>query len=170
MRTGALAVVALLWGAASPAQELTRVAAGTRVRVLTSQRARPLVGTLVRSTPDSVVVDATVIARGSVRRLEVSAGRKSHWLTGAGIGLLVGAGVGAIAASGSDGCGNIGPLDASCTLAIAGVGGAIGTPLGALVGAMVRTDRWRVVPLGHVGFRVETPSYGSFKIAVVLSR
>ena len=109
--------------------------------------------------------DTLVIARGRVAGLEVSRGKETHVLAGAGIGLLSGAAVGALvgAASGGSGCnpnpqypgvnfGCIGPGDAGGAAVAGAVAlGVLGAGVGALVGWLRPGERWEAVALPSAG-------------------
>ena len=91
-----------------------------------------------------------------VTKVEVSRGKKSNSLIGAGIGALVGAGTGAIIGF-SDGddpplfSEEPFPFSAEQKAAIlALMGGAIGAIIGAIIGANVESERWEEMPLEKV--------------------
>ena len=136
----------------------TLVVPGARVRVYSPDR---VTGTIETLSSDTLVLrtearrSLQAIPFASITKLEVSRGRKSNVGKGARIGLAVGAGVGAIAGviliigecSGSAGC-----LFYSVA---GGVAGALylflpGTLLGAVIGAVFRTDLWETVPLDRI--------------------
>jgi len=129
------------------AQEQSRILPGARVRVTTPDLPRgQLLGAVTRIDADTLVVGSTPVALRSLMRLEVSTGRRSHWATGLGIGFLAGAGLGAIlGAAVGDPYGEI-CTPTQCALAGAGILGLVGMPVGAVVGAMIRTERWQEVP------------------------
>jgi hypothetical protein len=124
---------------------------GARIRI-TSPSGRSI-GVLERLTIDTVVVGGTPIHRATIRQLEVSAGRKSHWLTGMGIGLVGGAvagyGISAIATTGSF-YGTCHADETNICPIFAGLGGGGGLLLGALIGGAMRTERWRTVQPGTI--------------------
>ena len=84
----------------------------------------------------------------SMTRLEVSRGRKSHWLSGMGLGLLAGAGIGALAGGFSSSCTH--EWGSLCTMVGAGTGASLGLLTGLTIGALVMTERWERVPLDRV--------------------
>ena len=153
------------------AQEQPRVQPGARVRVTAAHL--PLgrqIGTLAHIDADTLIVDSTRVAVQSVRKLEVSTARRSHWRLGAGIGFLVGASAGviAVASSGEDVfCGEL-ASGAQCVLLGAGFLGAVGIPVGAIVGALVRTDRWQEVPLDRLSIRALPQRDGTLSLMVSL--
>lgn len=115
---------------------------GARLRVTTAT-SPAVVGTLASrdATTLTLATDGNDAPRrldlSAITRLEVSRGRKSHWLAGLLVGAAAGAAFGAYACSGSG-------LDCSegeTAPAIAYLG-AIGAASGALVGALIRTTRW----------------------------
>jgi hypothetical protein len=83
------------------------------------------------------------IPSSSIARLWVVEGRKGHFWTGAGIGLLAGGVTGAAIGSTQELC------FFTCSPAT-GLGVLIGAPAGALlggvVGLLIRSDRWEEVP------------------------
>lgn len=154
------------------AQEQPRVQPGARVRVTAAHL--PLgsqIGTLAHIDSDTLIVGATRVATQSVSKLEVSTGRRSHTLLGAGIGFLVGASAGAAIGYAArhdlleEGA-VLTPGDAA--LLGAGILGAVGIPVGAIIGALVRTDRWQEVPLQRLGLRMFPQSDGSLSLTVSL--
>jgi hypothetical protein len=77
-------------------------APGTRVRVTAPALRRPITGTLLDVSADSLRLrrdihgDTVSVATASLSALEVSAGRRTHRLRDSGIGFLAGAGIGAV--------------------------------------------------------------------------
>jgi hypothetical protein len=123
------------------------LAPGNRVRVHLSQPRRTVIGTVARVSQDTLVIlpqDARtelVLPAANVRKLELSLGRRSHTGKGALLGFIAG-GVGvsiALAALCAGEC-----IGGGVIIVPAGgaVGGAI---LGAGIGALIRSDRWREV-------------------------
>ncbi|MDH4348275.1 MAG: hypothetical protein OEW17_05680, partial [Gemmatimonadota bacterium] len=88
----------------------------------------------------------------SVARLEAHAGRRSHWLAGAVIGLAAGASATYIALSGSgstalcDQSANQDAIGSGECLGLVALGGVAGAGLGALVGMFIKSDKWADVP------------------------
>jgi hypothetical protein len=102
-----------------------------------------------------------------VSRLEVHAGQKSHVWAGVVGGFLIGAGVGALVNSNNEGCLEI--LDESgCTWIGAGVGGLALGLVGAVVGSVIKTDRWEEVPLGQLRVSV-VPQRDGLALGVTVS-
>lgn len=151
------------------------VVPGTRVRVqprcTATDAARPcraLVGRLVGPAEDSLVIeDAHGVTRrldlSTVSRVEQSVGYRRHTLLGLGIGSLVGFGTGALLYSG---CTTGGEDDGFCGLYYLGAVPA-GAVLGMLVGSMIRTDRWEVVPAPATALHV-MPLPGRTTIALTV--
>jgi hypothetical protein len=144
MRASRLAwtVVALglaLGGGVAAAEE-GPIPAGARLRVTTAT-SPAVVGTLAGrdATTLTLATDDSDAPRrldlSAITRLEVSRGRKSHWLAGLLVGGAAGAALGAYYCSGMN-CN-----DGETAPAIAFFG-AIGAASGALVGALIRTTRW----------------------------
>lgn len=130
-----------------------RLEPGQRIRVTAPEIP------LARETGLLVSLDAATLAfdgatqrwsvpRHLVTRLEASQGRKGHLLTG----LLVGAGVGivagfiAIEGGSSSMCSGSGDYARNCWFVMGGAT-ALGALLGGGTGALIRTERWVVVPL-----------------------
>jgi len=153
-RTSAAGVLlALVCGLASTlaAQNPHPLRVGDRVRLSVVPVAGPtaeasgpkrLVGSLMRLTADSAAVydderaETVAVALDAVRGIEISHGRHGHGGRGALIGLAAGlAGGVASESSGGDYKGlAVGAL---------GLGGAlVGTGVGALVGSLIRSERW----------------------------
>jgi hypothetical protein len=126
------------------------------------------VGTLARVDADTLVVDATPVPIQWISELDVSRGRKSHWLAGMGIGFLAGAGVGALVGATACTGGDL-YIPEACALIGAGLFGAIGIPVGTLIGAAVRTDRWEAIPLDRIRVRAFRRGDGRLSLAVSLS-
>jgi hypothetical protein len=120
--------------------------------------------------------DSTLIPLENIARLEIARGTKSHFWSGAGIGLLAGGAIGWAAGYSQGGD----PIDQSCffcnfitqtaeekgaTGAIAG--GMVGSVIGGLSGLAYRTPRWR--PAGAQDLRVGLmPGQGStLRVALV---
>lgn len=103
----------------------------------------------------------------AVSRVEVSRGRKSHWLAGAGIGFVVGAATAYVAlnSGGSTStCDRSANQDAvstgECIALAALVGGVPGAGLGAVAGLFIRSERWQDVPVDRLQVSVG-PERGS---------
>lgn len=133
------------------AQEL---APGQRIRVTAPEVS------LIRQPGSLLSLDASaltltadtqrwVVPRHLVTQIEASRGRKGHLLTGLLIGTGVGAVAGLIAIEGgsSNMCSGSGNYAQNCWAVMAGSLG-IGALLGGVTGALIRTERWEVVPLG----------------------
>ena len=90
--------------------------------------------------------DELVIPRMSIEGLWVADGRRGHFWAGAAIGLLAGGLLGAVIGSTQEFC------VWGCSPATA-LGVLIGVPagfvLGGVTGIMIRSDRWRGVPVGR---------------------
>lgn len=142
------------------AQEKPAVAPGAKVRVSAPPVVeKRVVGFVVLLDRDTLVLNVEgraeplTVPLASVSVLEVHRGRKSRVGRGALIGLAVGAGGGAIigALATSDSC----LFDPDpCPAAGAGAGALFfvlpGTVIGAIIGALTRTDRWETVPLDQI--------------------
>lgn len=135
------------------------VAEGTRVRVAAAHRRDVITGVVVLHSSDSLIVqsdkDSGIVAlpTGQLSRLEVSRGRRTQKLRGAGIGFITGAGIGALfglatyekpSCSGEGWvCLDFGPqFDAAVGATLLG---AIGALAGAMMGSRER-ELWRPAP------------------------
>jgi hypothetical protein len=149
-----------LLAVAAQAENVAAVAAGDRVRVRTS--AAKLVGTVESVTSRELVISSpnsgpTVVSRTDVRRLQLSVGRSSGRGAVAGlvVGGLIGVGLGlwykaALEETESD------PMFAALPLIGAGVCGAAG----AGVGALVKKEAWRELPVAGDGRSGAAPPRG----------
>jgi hypothetical protein len=143
------------------AQPSEPIPPGRQVRVWLVPRSEPPFTASVLSTSrDSLLLrtrpgtgDSLLLGWREVRRLDWLDGRRSHWQSGAGIGLVVGALVGyAIGNKTGQSDPSFSEIHEFVGL-VAGAGGGLAT--GAVVGAFIKTDRWRRVPLApHPGGEV----------------
>ena len=138
---------------AAVAQTPPPVRAGSRVRIWhhCAPACQRMTGTVVRLTPDSILLDAdkqfspAAIARSSVSTFEVANGRQSRALMGAGGGFLIGSMVGLLIGTAVD------PPDRNAFVDFGGgpagfvVGALLGTALGAAMGAGAGPERWVAV-------------------------
>ena len=138
------------------AQAVPLLRPGVRVRVSTApQTSQPdwLVGTVTDVSSDRLTIRSQrdsaremQWARKDLVRLEVSRGRRSHWLTGLGLGFLAGGAVGAAIGyqalhEGHD----LAPRDAALMGAIPGaVGGGL---IGLAIGSGSKSERWQAIPV-----------------------
>ena len=130
---------------------------GARARILgpTTDSQYTLIK-VASATPDSLhyrldhVFETRAVAWQQIGKMEVSLGRHSNFLRGAGLGLLVGvvagAALGAATASGQDGF-NAGPNAALWGIS----GGILGGAAGAVLGLVARTEDW--IPVTVPGTR-----------------
>jgi hypothetical protein len=115
-------------------------------------------GNVVRRAGDSVVIAHDGSERGfaltDIQRMEVRTGTRGNWAAGMAIGGAVGLAWGIVSAAAED-CSEQFLQD----LCQAGqvlqplAGAAIGGGLGALVGGLIRSDRWTAVSVRVVGSR-----------------
>ena len=153
-------------------QESPVVKPGDRVRIMAPSVSRaPFAGTLVTLQTDSLVVQGGAntwrLSLASVERVELSRGRKSNVLLGAGIGLLVGAGIGAMIGSGCDT--ELFATKGECIALGAGVFGGAGALVGAISGALTRTERWAEVPLDDLRISIMPRRGGRVQFMASLS-
>jgi hypothetical protein len=151
----ALAAEALAQGA--PAPPPFRLPPGARVRLLTAGN-RPVEGRLAGQDVSGVTLalpsedpfeppSAMAFPAGSIRRLEISLGRKRHTLVGALIGAVALGATGfsdPVNTSGSCDYDSSQPCSRAEAVVIASLGGAL---LGGMVGHLVQTERWTPVAL-----------------------
>jgi hypothetical protein len=120
---------------------------GDRIRIKTPSSSSAIKGTLVAAddvgltlAPEGRDTSHRKFARSEIAKVEVVRGKKSHWLAGAVAGAAGGLVLTALY------CGN-GWCDESGEWAgSAAFFGGIGAAGGALVGVLIRTDRWQDVP------------------------
>jgi hypothetical protein len=163
------ASVSALGAQESGGRSIAGVSAGSRVRIATPD-AVPFVGTLVRGSADTLVVElpsgsSLALPQARITRLDVSGGVRRRTWQGAGIGFLTGAGVGTVVALATyrrSDCGDsaIGQgilcpwLDGISRQATVIVDGALlgtaGTIVGALIGH-VGHETWIPVSVARVG-------------------
>jgi hypothetical protein len=181
----ALALVALAFAPTVPLQaqgeELT---SGARVRVWTAcvahagsgaQPCAPVVGRLLTIDATGVLIQpeggpAEALPLGSSTRLEVSGGSRHHTLLGLGAGAVVGFGVGMILA-GRAGCdsGIFGSNESEDDLCGAyGVAIPVGAALGAVIGRLIRSERWRPIGANRATLRL-IPSRERVSLSVRLA-
>ncbi len=117
---------------------------------------------------DTLVVDrggALALPLGSITALDVSRGRKSYTLLGAGIGFAVGfIPLYALCQAGS--CGDMDDGVTACCLEIGTMAGALGGLVGGLIGS-VKHDQWEEVPLDRL--RVSIVPHRNKGIAIIAS-
>ena len=161
-----IALVSFLLGAGLPLHaQGEMLTPGTRVRVWPTcggssgsvpAGCAPVVGRLstisateVRVVPDDGSEETLPLDPGT--RLQVSVGSRHHTLLGLGIGTAVGFGVGMVLA-GRAGCGlgifGSGGRDSEDDLC--GAYGIVAVPLGAVVGRLIRSERWKAVAASTV--------------------
>jgi hypothetical protein len=109
-------------------------------------------GALVRVSNDSVAIVAdgreVAIARSDIRWMRLRTGTRGNWVPGAAIGAGVGLAAGLVSSAAQDCSGQF--LQDLCTasqMMAPFVAGAIGAGVGALIGGLVRSDRWDTVSL-----------------------
>lgn len=155
------------------AQAPAPVKSGQRVRVRSTVAQVPeLTGVVETIRPDTLMVRdddrsvATAVPLATIDRLQVSHGRHSHWIRGAAIGFGAGVVTGATlgAASGNDW------LFTSSENAFIGaiLFAPIGAVTGAVVGLLVRTERWETVPLERLAPEVAWHTGGRLNVGIRL--
>jgi hypothetical protein len=136
-------LIVLCFAEGARAQELDRLAIGSRVRVtLPEAAAQPLVGRIVALEPDAVVVlgerdlSQTRVPVTRSTTLEVSGGRRSQAARGAMLGAALGALPGVLMTFGDYN------TDKGNPAAISLAGAAAGAALGSLIGLALRSEEW----------------------------
>jgi hypothetical protein len=136
-------------------------------------------GSLVLVRADTVTLDVagstTRYGLGAVSRVDVSRGHRSYWLVGAGAGLVVGTGV-TFAVLNSGGstslCNqseNQDAMSSGACLGLTALGGLAGVGLGALIGGLVRSERWEELPLERLRVSLRPPSGGSLGLTLAVA-
>ena len=153
-----------------PLTEITAqesLASGSRVRVTAPECALSGQAATFRVLrADTLVLDTAECPLASVTRLDVSIGRKSHILLGAGIGLATGALFGAVVYC-REGCViREEPEDTGddFTPAFAFLFGALGGAAGGIAGHFIKTDRWTEVPLERLSVSLTPKRDGRFAL------
>jgi hypothetical protein len=152
--------------------------AGEKVRVTTLAGRSREQGVVVRTDAEFLIValgreQAPVrIPLASVERIEVARGRRSVAKEGALVGGVTGAILGGVAVAAlsealcesPSGCGG---ATAQASLLGAGLFGAGGAGVGALIGLAIKTDRWERVPVDRVrlGFQ-PTPAGAGLQVSL----
>ena len=136
------------------ADEAQPFAPGERVRVtyLLGDRLTRLDGRFEASSGETLSIahaeaEPCALRWSAIRSLERYDGRRGYSGTGAMIGLAIGRGAGVLAGTTAKRESQFFEVSAGGAVLIGGLVTATGTGPGALVGALVRTDRWREVTL-----------------------
>jgi hypothetical protein len=154
----AITVFTLVSPARAVTQEFLWLKPGAKVRVTAPTLGlSELIGRLQVLNGDTLVVQVEARRQGrlqvevlqvpmpAIAKLDVTTGRRGHWLEGAGIGFVAGALIGL--ASGDDRPNQWFGYSAGEKA----LGGGLGFGLiGAGVGALVKSDKWAEVPLDQV--------------------
>ena len=181
-----IALVILVLTPAIPAQaQADGLVPGARVRVWPAcpgsadseaQACAPVVGRLLSIDTAGVLIQragmpADTLPLGSLARFEVSRGSRHYTLLGLGGGALVGLGAGMILASRA-GCdhGIFGSNESEDDLC--GAYGLVAIPagaaLGAVVGRLIRSERWQPIPTGRAAL-LFVPSRDRLSLAIRLA-
>lgn len=110
------------------------------------------------------------VPRDALRSIDVSAGRRSHWVRGAGIGALAGLVLSSTMAiiGASEGDAELTSLDNAMYGAFILVTTAGGAVVGGITGALIRTERWEPVSPAGVQWGVGPTLDGGIGFAVAL--
>jgi len=179
--SAAVAVLTVLLHLPVSAQQPPSVpTSGTRVRITVPCASQGgdcrLQGSVLRVGSDTITLAASgaTVSQplSTVIRAEVSRGRRSYWLVGGAIGLVAGAGVtyAVLNTGGSTAlCNRSENQDAISSgecLGLTALGGAGGFGLGALVGWLIKTERWESVPLERLRVGLWAPTGSNAGLAV----
>jgi hypothetical protein len=169
-------VVAVLLFFAGPLPAQQALPDGARVRVTQKQQGR-VIGMLRSMSRDSIsMVDSAgkeyVLARQDIA-MEQSRGRGTHFWKHFGLSILAAGSVGGLisAATWSE-CSSCWIYPESRAEAFGWgflAGGAIGVPVGVIMGAVVKVERWEFVPLDAPVDGAQAPHAGTQRFAVSLS-
>jgi hypothetical protein len=174
-------VSALILGslAAAPplaGQDVSGLTPGTRIRVeappVTADRVSGSLRSLDATALHLTLEDGKTLAvpRDAVESIDVSAGRRSHWIRGAGIGALAGlafSGTLVIIGSADDDDG-LDSLDRALYGAVIVTTTAGGAVLGAITGALIRTEQWEPIAPADVQWGVGPVAGGAVGVTVSL--
>jgi len=149
-----LAFSLLLLSTDLTSQEESQLKPGSCIRVLVQESANDwIIGSLLSLVVDTLMLKIedqphpSVLRLSSLTMLEVSRGRKSRSLAGAGIGFAVGAGIGAFLIKGTS---ENDLSDRDAALIGAGLMAIPGTLIGAIVGASKSGEKWETVNLDQI--------------------
>ena len=150
-------LAAPVWAAESPYPSLGSIlSVGSRVRLRSEVVGGEHRGLIVALDDHAVTLAGDgggvplKLPLGSITAAETSIGRKRHTLRGVAIGAAVGLALGATYAVDPQDCGPDSSHFCSRSEALA-AGSLGGAGLGALVGALVKTDRWAPITLKAAG-------------------
>ncbi len=136
------------------AQDSLPVTVGARVRVTAPTLDLDRHDGIVRAMDgDTLVVDGLRASLASITRLDVHRGRGGHPVTGAVVGAAV---LGAVWVALVNGICDPWGNSPNCSIttggfvALAAAGAAGGALIGAGIGALIKSDRWEVVPLDQL--------------------
>ncbi len=114
--------------------------------------------------------DRLSVPRDVLESIDASAGRRSHWIRGAGIGALVGLAFGGTVAivGGADEDDGLDALDRAMYGAVILTTTAGGAVLGAITGALIRTEQWEPVAQSDLRWGVGPVAGGGLEVSVSL--
>ncbi len=153
--SGRLALgIAIGWYGGAAAQDVDTVRIGTRVKV-TGMTFAPLVGEVHSLSPDTLFVaspDGMVspMPWSAVSRLQVSVGKRRNTRRGAVLGFTAAGIASVVVAIAGDASERDGATDWEAFLVLAGVSCLPSAGIGALIGRVVWSERWREVSITGV--------------------
>jgi hypothetical protein len=135
----------------------------------------------IRADSLNLRTDATAASYAvrDVTRVEVSQGRRSRWLVGAGVGAVGGAGATFLVLNGTlfgGGSASTAPCNRSANqdaisvgecVGLTALGAVAGAGLGALIGGLIRSERWEDRPL--TSLRVGAAPSGAVRLGLRLA-
>jgi hypothetical protein len=172
-----LALTALGIPVSAAGQSGDRIDRGTRIRVVAPTISRrPQVGNLAAMDSTGLHLlqggDAVTVPWNAVLAVDVSTGRRSHWVRGAAIGGLSGLAVATVAFVADQSDSQDDPfsdaLDQVFFPAAAFVLGASGALVGGVIGAIARTEQWEQIPATNLRWGVGPVAGGGVRLMLTL--
>lgn len=177
-RTTTATLILCSLGAAPPlaGQDANGLMPGTRIRVdappVTSDRVTGSLESMDATALHIMLADggSLSVPRAALRSLDVSTGTRSHWVRGAGIGALVGLAFGGtmVLIGSADDDSGLDALDRAMYGAVIVTTTAGGALLGAITGALIRTEQWKTVPPSDMDWGMGPVAGGGVGVSVSL--
>jgi hypothetical protein len=169
----AIAAFTLASPARAVAQGFLWLKPGAKVRITAPTLGMSeLIGRLQVLSGDTLVVQVEARRNGrlqvgvlqvptpAIAKLDVTTGRRGHWLEGAGIGFALGLALGAASGEGSS--------DSHVEIPPPLAGGITLGILGAIIGQSIKSDKWSEVPLDHLRPRLIAGYGGQVGVGVAM--